>query len=617
MNNKIAQVVVGLPVDGPFDYAIEPSLRDKIFIGQRVIVSFHTKKLIGFVVELKDESPFKKLKSIIKVLDSGPVISSDILKLCYQVSKYYCCSPGEAIETALPRNLKNTQKTIEFSEYSKKSISIKESDLEKLLIWDYSGNEFWKIVLKKMRETIDEGQGIIILVPEAARISAIVSQLKKDIKEEIIILDKKLAGTQELKSWLYLKEGKVNIVIGTRSTVFAPVSNLGLIVMLEEDNSSYKQDQSPFYHARDVAIMRADIEKSDFICVAQSPSVEAFYLAKKKLMNIVELKNENQAIVQTIDISNYKPRKNSLISMPLQFSMDKVLQFNGRVLLMMNKKGFSSFGFCSKCQHVLKCPRCDVHLTYLFHSKKVVCRHCNYKIDRPETCPSCHGEYLNFSGLGIEKLESECARIFPSARIACYDKETKEIKKDFDILIATQAVFNLKLKTAFNLVSAVQIDAELNRLDFQAGQKVFSMIMRLRSLSCDKVIIQTRLLDNYCIKAFTAGKLRDFYQAELNLRKEVGFPPFAHMVEIVVRSLKEDSAFIQAENFYERLEERNKEEIEIIAPQPHLIARLRDQYRFVILLKGKKVEKMIKLIKVTLKEMKRKGQAIITVNVDP
>ena len=615
MKKQIAQVVVGLPVDRSFDYKIDPAFLGNIMVGQRVVVPFQSKKMIGFVVGLQETSPFPRLRSIISVLDSGPVISVELLKLAEEFAKYYCCSFGEAIETFLPTNLRKTKKSVEI--YEKRDAPLDKDKSRALLVCGQTTDQNWPKILREVKSITDKGQGVIVLVPENSKIQNVVDGLKVQVKKEIVVLDKKIKGTGELKNWLKLKNREASVAVGTRSCVFAPVYNLGLIVILEENNFSYKQDQSPFYHARDVALMRSKIEKCSLIALAQVPSAEIFFLTKSKKIDLVNVYPKMNLPVQVIDISNYKPRKNTLISIPLYYLIEKTLKERGKILLLMNKRGFSSFGVCAKCQYVLKCPRCDVHLTYLFHSKEVVCRHCHYKSNRPQICPSCNSGYLNFSGQGIEKLESEVARIFPSARVSCFDRDTGQIKKSFDVLVATQAVLNLQNKPSFDLTAVVQIDSELNRLDYRAAHKAFSLLLHLKSLTKKQMVIQTRLADNYCIESLAKDDFLGFYDNELELRKEIECPPFVHMAEVLVRSLKKESALAQAESLYQGFLSQDIDGVEVLDPQPHGIAQLRDQYRFAILIKSEEVEKIIKVVRQSFKEMKRKADTIITVNVDP
>jgi len=616
MKNKIAQVVVDLPVEGPFDYEIPSSFAVSPVPGHRVLVSFQTKTLIGYVVGLKEKSAFKRLKPIIAVLDKAPVLSPCLLDLARDFSQAYRCSLGEAIATFLPPYFKKTKNEIVFLSKEEQK---KDLQPETLLIHDPSFKEFWPTLFERIHQTIAQGLGMIILVPETERIGLVLDQLKgAGITASISAFGKQGSDKRQAEDWTLIKEGKVNIVVGTRSAIFSPVSSLGLIVVLDENNFSYKQDQSPFYHARHVALMRAQKENAHLIFVARSMSLDLYYLKEKKKLNFIQIPlTDTPCVRQVIDMSNYKYGKSQMISIPLSHAIEKVLLEKGKILLLMNKKGFGSFGLCSKCQHILKCPRCDIPLTFLYESKQVACRYCNYHAPCPSVCPQCHGAYLNFTGMGIEKLESEVSRLFPAARVQTYAKENEVAPCDFDILIATQAVVRLDDSLRFHLTCIVQMDAELNRLDFQAGENTFSLLTHLHAMTIDKFCVQTHLRDNYCLKAFIDSKPDLFYKKELSLRRELTLPPFAHMAEIVVRSVRQDASLQQAELLHKVLTEKSIKGIEISSVQVLSLARLRDQYRFVIVAKGKSRKALVTLIGKALASVQKTSTVITTVNMIP
>jgi len=616
MKKAIAQVVVGLPVEGPFDYSVPPDLIPKIFIGSRVLVSFQAQKIIGFVVGFVSKSRYDRLKEILSILDSQPILSQDLLALAKEFSKYYCCSWGEAIEASLPAAVYKRKKTIEINpvpDSAKKEI-IKDD----LLIYGQEGEEAWTEISKRIKQTLEYKQGVIVLVPEVSLIAFYKRKLQEITTQEILVLDKRLTSVQELNTWKEIRQGKTDLVLGSRSAVFAPIKNLGLIVILKEDNFAYKQEQTPLYDARQVALMRAKQEKACIIFSSSAPTVERIHLALAKKISFQIVTTTTQPSIQIIDLLNYKPKGAGAISLPLQYNIERALEKKEKILLLMNKKGFGSFGVCSKCGHVLKCQRCDVHLTYLYHLKSVTCRYCGHQEPKPQTCPQCQSAYLNFKGGGIEKIESEAARFFPTARIFCYDKEIKKIPNNFDILVATQAILHLCGHIKFSLSAIVQADAELNRLDFQAGYHAFALFQQIKNITEKQLTLQTTLKDNYCIKALQNQDPLSFYRRELKLRKELNLPPFGHIIEVRIRGMKQEVVQAQSENFFNSLVEQNSsKDIEVCEPQADVIEKLRDKYRFVILIKGKAIVPMTELVLKTKKTFRRKGKIIITVNVDP
>lgn len=615
--NKIAQVVVDLPVDGPFDYEIPQSLADSITIGHRVLVSFQTKILIGYIVGLKEKSMFRRLKPILSVLEKNPVLSPLMVEFAKEFSEHYCCSLGHAISAFLPVGFKKIKKEIVFLLPPKNEEQIVKN--ETLLVHDFSFKNFWPLVIERIQQALAQNLSVIILVPETYRIKPMIEELKNHgINEPITLFDKKLKDKEQIENWVLIKEGKAKIVVGTRSAVFAPVCALGLMIMMEESNFSYKQDQSPFYHARQVALMRAKNEKASLIFVTRSYSVELYHLLKKKKMTLMDvMKNEKPCDVQIIDLSNYKYGKTKVISVPLQYAMEKALAQKGKILLVMNKKGFGSFGTCSKCHYVLKCPHCDIPLTFLYEQKKVVCRHCTYQASSSSICPKCHGAYINFSGMGIEKLESDVARIFPRAKVACYAKESGALPSNYDILIATQAIIRFDDKARFNLTCLVDIDAELNHLNFETGENAFSLLRHLQAMTTEKFFIQTRLRENYCLKALVKNNPALFYSKEAKFRRELHFPPFGTMAEIFVRSIDQQSALHQAELIFEALTKKRLKGLNVSPPQVLSLARLRDKYRFVIVAKGTATMKLAPFVHKAISSLKRSGKTITTVNINP
>ena len=448
-------------------------------------------------------------------------------------------------------------------------------------------------------------------------IESVLSKLKAAISVPIAVFDKKMTPKKELEQWLNIQEGVVSLVVGSRSAVFAPVKNLGLIIVVNEENSAYKQEQSPFYHAREVVLMRCAIEKSSVLFVSSSPSLELWHLVSKKKMRLISFPAQKLGQVIPVDLTNFNARKTSLISFPLRNHIEKTLAQGGKVVLFMNRRGFSLLTRCYSCGHTFKCTRCDVNLSYSYAKKKMICRHCHAAVEVPSVCPKCRNTHLRSLGTGIEKLESELARIFPNAKLATYDKDTQEIPRGFDILVATQAVLRIQDKISAQLIGCIHIDSELNRPNLRAAEHTFALLVHLRLWAQEKLVVQTRLLDNECIQAALKMDFKNFYKKELKLRRELGFPPFAHLVALNLRSMKEETVLQQAYDFYTELGKILPREIDMLEPQPDVVPKLRDKYRFTIMLKGKSVQQILAFIKNGLKQFKRKAAVTLTVNVDP
>lgn len=618
MRHRIAQVVVGLPLEGPFDYIVSESCQERIGVGRRVSIPFANKKRIGFIIGLKSKSQYRKakLKSIFSVIDSQPLLSRNMLALTQKVARYYGCSWGEAIETSLPRTLRST-KGIELSVPGSQDQD--KSGLEEtVLLHDLEKQKSWNFLFDQIKQTLALGKSVIFLVPEVVLIDKIRTCLKSQYPEEIAIIDKQLSSSKELLSWKAAKEGRVKLVVGTRSAIFTPVDKLGLIIVYDEENPAYKQDQTPFYNGRDVALMRAKMDSCRVILVSAMPSPEIWWQASKKRIKKIQCEPARMADLQVIDLANYKMRKQTIIATPLRNRIQKCIENRGKTILFLNRKGFSTLTRCHHCQYTLRCPRCETNLVYLYEKRKMVCSQCNYKIAAPDVCPQCKSSYLRSSGIGTEKLESELAREFPQCRICRYDKEIPKAPEDFDILITTQAILREYGRMFVDLIGVIQIDSQLNRADFRAAYRVFSLLAHLRQMALEKVLVQTRFQDNYCIAAAQKMDIKNFYSKEIKFRRELDLPPFRHLVSVIIRGPKESVAFEQANILYKQMQTAKiKESFDILEPQEDIIPKLRGKYRFIILMKGKTTESMISFIRNSIKASKRKSGAVISVNVDP
>ena len=347
------------------------------------------------MVGLAQQSGFEKIKPIHSLLDNQPSLSGPILQLTQHMSEYYGCSWGEAIETSLPNALRKPK----IVEYSSPCAAKPTADTrqETIFFHDPGGRERWPYFQEKIREVSERGKGAMILVPEISMIDAALAELRKVVQTPVVILDKN-QSQKELEQWQRIKEGKITFVIGTRSRGFAPVCNLGLIIVFEEENPAYKQEQSPFYHARDIVRMRSGIEKCSVLFIS---AVFRGDLARGQDSTINKIFHmpKNLSGMQLIDLSNYNPAKSSVVSFPLRNIMEKSVAQKERVLLFLNRKGFSTVTRCNNAAGRW-CARAVMNLTYLYSKKKMVCRMCRYTTEVPKICPQCKSSYCALLGRG-------------------------------------------------------------------------------------------------------------------------------------------------------------------------------------------------------------------------
>jgi len=616
LNNKmlprIAQVAVGLPVEGPFDYTLPEDMRPRAVIGQRVWVPFAGRRIGGVIMALKERSAIRTLKPVLALLDEHPALTAADLRLARRMSEYYGCSVGEALESILPAPLR--RKTVLSGHVPDMAASSAKSGITLLVSAD--PQEIWPEVIRRIKMVLAEGRGVIALSPEAAALKTVTARLAAGTGITPVVTDKKGSARQVLAGWQELAEGRSRLAAGTRSAVFAPVRPLGLIVMFDEDHAAYKQEQSPFYHAREMALMRAQEEGADVLFVSAAPSAEIWHAAGKDA-DIRPSRTETFSPLQLVDLSNFRPGRRSLLALTLQNQLQQSLDKGQRCLLYLNRRGFSTSASCTSCGKPVLCERCQVSMAYLYSKNQLVCHLCGAHSPKPEKCPHCRQAYLRFTGTGIEKLESDLSRVFPQARIAVFDRDSKVLPAGRNLLIATQAVFRVLDKYRPDVIAVLDVDGELNRVDFRSGQRVFALIVRLRQAAAGRVIVQTRQPSHYTLKRAAAPDYKKFYREELKLRKELDYPPYRHLVAVMLRGPNKELVYEQTMNLFTRLKTAPPAGTSFMDPQPDHVAKLRDQFRFTIMISAGNLKKIHAFIKAALKTVKRRRDVIVTVNVDP
>jgi primosomal protein N' (replication factor Y) (superfamily II helicase) len=623
-----AKVVLGLPIDGPFDYFVSPDLENKISVGMRVWVNFRNKKEVAYVVGLSNKTKIKRIKDILAVIDTAAVLDEKMLFLTKGLAEYYCCSWGEAIEAALPDELRKG-KIIKLGD----APIFPKSEGEKIGASPnfVQGQERMPVYLREIKATLLAKRSAIVLfsdIPEAERAKELI---KKDLGIEVYLAFRK--QPKELETWEKIRQAQYCVVIGTRSSIFAPVNNLGLIIIDQEQDQVYKQEQVPHYHARQVALMRAEICGAKVVLGSCSLSLESFYLAQKDKLEI-EFVPFKAALpeVKVIDVRrlSYAERKNKpLFSKFLADAIYATLIEKGKILLFIERKGFATSAACHNCGVVLKCPRCNINLVFHFEEDKLKCHHCNFKMESPKICPSCNTGYIKYSGIGTEKVESELARIFPQARVKILGEENRSdpnLKNrslsdrqagvtDFDVFVATSSVVKHQ-DLSFDLIGVIAIDNSLNRVDFRAAEKTFTLLMGLVSLTSKKMIIQSANANHHCFQALIKNDPQIFLKEELKQRKQLNFTPYKHMILLKIRGINLEKVKKASSDLFEKLSKIKTASIKMLSLNPGQPAKLRGNFYYQILMRASSVEKASHFLKLHLKEEHYSG-IIVTVDVDP
>ena len=453
------------------------------------------------------------------------------------------------------------------------------------------------------------------------------------------VVHSRLTAAKRFLEWKKIKDGRARIVVGARSGIFSPMKNLGLIIVDEEHETTYKQEDVPRYHARDVADERARLNKCPLILGSATPSLEAYYKAKKGDYRLIKLtKRVEERMLPKVKIVDMRMelatrKKIAIFSKVLLDAIDKAIKDGKQAIIFLNRRGFSTFVNCKKCGLVLKCKRCDTVLVYHFDQKKLVCHYCNYTAQPPDICPKCRSGYIRYFGLGTERVESEISHNFPHIRIARMDSDTTvkrgshgRILGEFksgkvNLLVGTQMIAKGLDFPEVTLVGVVSADVTLNLPDFRAGERTFNLLTQVagragRGEAGGEVIVQTYAPHHYAILAAAKHDYEKFYAEEIVARKELSFPPFVNLIKITVRARNEDLTSKTAAELAEAIRAEDRDAL-VSGPAPAPISRMRGYFRYNIILKGSSTIVMSALLKKVLGLFRKPHGVLIAVDVDP
>ncbi|MBM3249773.1 MAG: primosomal protein N' [Candidatus Omnitrophica bacterium] len=610
-----AKVVLGLAVEGPFDYIVPEESQDLIDPGFRVEVDFCRRRKTGYVVGLSSKSRVRNLKKITRLLDDNPVLDARLLELTHQVSRYYCCSWGEAIETALPAALRKFRQV---TGINKSGCAVRKAALQGGLLYEPALKSRLNHYLGEVSLTLKAGRSAIVLFPDINTCLDAASSFSLLPGASVGILLRK--GKEELETWRKVRAGEVNVVVGVRSAIFAPLSNLGLIIIDEEDASVYKQDQVPHYHARRVAFMRSALEGAKVVLAGCAFSLESVYLARSGKIGYLRSPSVSPRpeikLISPERRYRGKKQETGALSKYIQDAIGASLAGSEKVLLFLNRKGFATSASCSTCGAALKCPRCDINLVYHFKEGFLGCRYCSFRMPAPKMCPACNSGYIKFGGAGTEKIESELARLFPSARIVRLDKRAQGFNRDADIYVATSFITRQQ-SPDFDLTAVLNADNTLGRPELDAATRTFLILDQLAARTAKKMLIETGLHSHYCFRALLERDPERFYTEELRHRRELSFPPFRHLMLVKLRARSAERTEESALKLRELLKEPPQPKgVRVLQASRGEPPKLRGNYYWQVLISVKDPVKGCAFLKKRLKDFRHSG-IIVTVDVDP
>src|SRR5216110_3915633 len=511
-----------------------------------------------------------------------------------------------------------------------------------ILLHGVTGSGKTEIYLQAIRAALDRGRTAIVLVPEISLTPQTVERFKgrfAEAQDAVAVLHSHLSEGERHDEWHKIHSGQARIVIGARSAVFAPLKNLGLIVVDEEHETTYKQEEAPRYHARDVAVVRAKIEKCVVLLGSATPSLESYYNALTKKYELATLTqrvdNCQMPLIRVIDLrQEQRSERAPILSEKLRSAISARIAKREQTILFLNRRGFSTSLLCSKCGKARDCPNCSVALTFHRSMSRLNCHLCGHTATVPKKCPECGQDALIYVGFGTEKVESTVAQIFPNAVVKRMDADSMSRKEAYretlrafragkiDILVGTQMIAKGLHFPNVTLVGIINADLALHLPDFRAGERTFQLLTQVagragRGETPGEVFVQTYTPFSPSIQFARHHDFAGYFQQELEFRERCDFPPFRHAVLITVRSAHEARAQFSAETIARRLKEALPAGFILSAPSPAPIEKLQGQFRFHILMRGEAIVRLSRLVRETLDKLPLPEDVLAAVDVDP
>jgi primosomal protein N' (replication factor Y) len=520
---------------------------------------------------------------------------------------------------------------------------IRSNQFAPILLHGVTGSGKTEVYIRAMRAALALNRGAMMLVPEIALTPILSRRLRAHFGDEIAIFHSSLSKGERFDEWSRLRSGAARVVLGTRSAVFAPVKNLGVIIVDEEQDASYRQEESPFYHARDSAIVRAQKESAVVVLGTATPSLESFHNAQAGKYEYLRLPdriaNRPLARAELIDMREvFKSRKKpAVFSDELLTAIEQTHARGEQIIILLNRRGYSSFILCRSCGESIECPNCDVTLTYHRSDSTLVCHYCNYRQRSPSQCPNCTSKYIYYVGEGTEQIEEILRRRFPSLRIGRIDRDTKSRRHEFeqtlldfglgeiDLLVGTQMIAKGHDFHNVTLVGVVSVDAGLALPDFRAAERTFQLITQVagragRGDLPGRVLIQTYHPNHYALQHATEQDYQGFYDEEIRHRRNHGYPPFVVLALFLVRNKDAARARSIAQELRNHLNQANRDHAcRILGPAPAPFARLRGEYRVQLLMKSRSRKQMRAVMDQALKNFEEAGNdsRSVTLEIDP
>jgi primosomal protein N' (replication factor Y) len=632
-DSKFIDVAVDSPVDQLFTYKIPEELKDTVKEGMILQIPFGRRKASGYVVNLlpkvKEGLEVDKIKNFEKLLLEFPLFTKEDMVFLNKVSKYYHYPLGAVMRNAHPKIMKRLPKPVDPSEvmpsigespfdlgkdqkYAVDSISsaIKEGGYKPFLLEGITGSGKTEVYLQSIAECLNSGKSALLLVPEIALTPQLINRVSERFGENVALLHSAVSSGERFKSWVRILRGELKIAVGARSSIFAPFRDLGLIIVDEEHENSFKQEDRLRYNAKDIALMRASHVGATVVLGSATPSLETLHLVEtgrvKKLKLTERATKSKLPETRIVDLRKHTPPE-KFLSSPLIESIQETLARKEQVILFVNRRGYSSFIICKDCGETVQCENCSVTLTHYKTHRNLRCHYCGYNRSIPETCDACKGSEIKSMGFGTEAVEEEVKKLFPAAEVERFDRdrisrkgELEEIldrfqRKEINILIGTQMIAKGHDFPSVTLVGVILADLSLALPDFRSNERTFQLITQVsgragRGDLPGKVILQTYNPSHPVIITGSTQNTEEFSKSELEMRKRFNYPPFRKFALARFTSEHEtyarDGAKIVAE--IARSITDKMPDVDILGPGPAPLEKIKREYRHQIMFRAEK-----------------------------
>lgn len=643
MSQKYADIIIDIShsaIDRVFQYRIGAMLEEQVQIGSMVTVPFgkgNTKRN-GYVIGITESPSYEedKIKDILEVPQKAIPIEGKLIQLAAWMREQYGTTMNQALQTVMPvkQTVRKTQQKVEEIELTDtqwETVTLNEAQqtlvnrftqayrngqYKTYLLHGITGSGKTEVYIQCIKEVIRDGGQAIVLIPEISLTYQTVARFRKHFGTRVAFVNSKQSKGEKYEQFRKASAQEVDVVIGPRSALFTPCANLKLLIMDEEHDGAFKSEHTPKYHAREVALKRAELEGASVILGSATPDIESYARAEQGQYQLWELNQRPEGVKnQTISIVDLRQElregNRSIISRTLYKKIQNCIEKKEQMMLFINRRGFHSFVSCRACGDAVKCPRCDVALTYHMHpsqtQKPLVCHYCGYTMPMPQLCPTCKSPMIAGFGTGTEKVEEEIKKLFPTIRTLRMDKDTTirknsaaSILKQFsegkaDMLIGTQMIVKGHDYSNVTLVGVILADLSLYANDYRAGERTFELLTQAagragRGEKEGNVVIQTYQPEHYAIQAAAKQDYRAFYDMEMTYRRMLRYPPVYDMLQILLTGKSKEAVERHAQSLgaqlKKRLAEKQFEHTSVIGPGEAAIGKIMDEYRYVIYVKA-------------------------------